>query len=117
VYSVAGVRERDVLLAPYQRSFDRTVVGVAVQDNAGITIEARICAILPESGAVCIRIRDAVESEGGDCEEELDYEEGVHQAGKAPVSGHEESGSRHLGQLVVGVCRYMLLFRSGGCLV
>ena len=89
----------DVLLTPNQWSFDRSIIGIAVQNNARIAIEARICAVLPESGAVCVGVRDAVEGEDGDCEEELDHEEGVHYSGIAPVSGHEES--RHPGQMVV----------------
>ena len=89
----------DVLLTPNQRSFNRPVIRIAVQNNARIAIEARICAVLPESGAVCVGVRDAVEGEDGDCEEELDHEEGVHYSGIAPVSGHEES--RHPGQMVV----------------
>ena len=62
-------------------------------------MEARICAVLPESGAVCVGVRDAVEREDGDCEEELDDEEGVHYSGIAPVPGHEESS--HPGQTVL----------------
>jgi hypothetical protein len=90
----------DVLLAPYQWSLDRAVIGIAVQDYAWVAIEARVCAVLPEFRAVCVGVRDAVEGEDGDCEEELDYEEAVHQVGIAPVSCHEKS--RHLGQLGAG---------------
>jgi hypothetical protein len=90
----------DVLLTPDQWSFDRLVVGIAVQYNAGVAIKARICAVLPESGAVCVGVRDAVEGEDGDRKEELDDEEGVHYSGIAPVPGHEKS--RHPGQMVVG---------------
>jgi hypothetical protein len=97
VFSVA----RDILLTPYERRINGLVVGIAVQHNAGIAIEARICAILPELRTICIGVRDAVQCENGNREEELDHEEAVHQVGIAPVSSHEKS--RHLDCVVVNM--------------
>jgi len=68
----------DVLLTPNQRSFNRPVIRIAVKHDARIAIKARICAVLPESCAVCVWVRDAVEGEDGDCKEELEHEESVH---------------------------------------
>ena len=74
--SVAG--DVNVLLTPDQRRLNRPIIRIAIQHNTRVAIKTRVRAVLPQSGAVCIWVRDAVEREHGDCEQELDDEEGVH---------------------------------------
>lgn len=54
---------------------DGTIVGVCVDDFVGVTVPAVQGTFFPQLCAVEIWLRDAVEGEGGDFEDELDDEE------------------------------------------
>ena len=61
------------------------VIGISVDDLIRIAVPTMVGTLLPESGAVEIRLGDAKEGESGDAEGKLDDEECYKDSRRPPL--------------------------------
>ena len=79
-----GLRENSQL-TPWQRGADGLIIGSSIYDLVWITVPSSIGALLPESGAIKIRLSDAEEGEASDGKRQFGDEKADEGFGSAPL--------------------------------